>query len=66
MRLYEYAVILDEERDKHDKVVEKAELLDRGEFLAADESQAQILAARRIPEERLEQLERITLAVRPF
>lgn len=64
-KLYEYAIILEEKRDKG-KVTEKAQVLDRGDVLADDMEQANILIARKIPESRLEELERITLAVRPF
>lgn len=66
MQLYEYAIILEEKRDKNDKIVDKAQLIERGDLLAADMDQANLLAGRKIPERLMEELERVTLAVRPF
>ncbi len=65
--LYEFAIILQEQVDKQTgAVTEEAKLIDRGEVLAADNEQATILVSRKIPEEHVGHLERITLAVRPF
>jgi hypothetical protein len=64
--LYEYAIILQSKTDKDGEVTQKARLLKRGEILADDEQRATILVSREIPEEHLEDLERVTLAVRPF
>ena len=66
MKLYEYAVIFDGKKDKNGEVKEKPELLVFDKQLAESEEQVQILAARSIPEEHLEHLDRITIAVRPF
>lgn len=65
-RLYEYAIIKEAKTDKDGEVTEKATLLDRGDVLAVSDSDATLLAGRKIPENELENLERITLAVRPF
>lgn len=64
--LYEFAIILQSKIDKDGETVQKAQLLKRGEVLADDEQKATILVSREIPEEHLEDLERVTLAVRPF
>lgn len=66
MKLFEYAVIYDGKRDKDGEEVEKAELLVFDKVLAADEGQAQIVAARAIPDAHLDHLDRVTIAVRPF
>lgn len=65
-RLYEYAIILQAKYDRDDELVEKAKVVKRGEVLADDDQRANIMIAREIPEEHLEDLERVTLAVRPF
>lgn len=65
-QLYEYAIILQEKHDKDGELVEDAQVLDRGATLASDQQQATLIAGRRIPDEHMEHLERITLAVRPF
>jgi len=65
-KLYEYAIILQNKYDRDDEVIEKAKLIKRGEILADDEKKATILVSREIPEEHLEELERVTLALRPF
>ena len=66
MKLYEYAVIYEGKKTKEGEVKEKPELLVFDKILAADETQAQIIAARSIPGEYLEHLDRVTIAVRPF
>lgn len=66
MKLYEYAVIYDGKKDKDGEVVEKAELLVFDKALVESEEQAQIVAARKIPDQHLDHLDRITIAVRPF
>lgn len=69
MKLYEYAVICDERRDKDGEVVEEAEIVvDPVAILARDDAQAQLLAARSIPEGHLKngKLDRLTVVVRPF
>jgi hypothetical protein len=67
MPLFEYAVILEEKRNDKDKIVGAEKLIvPITSIMAKDQGQAQILAARAIPEEHLKDLDRITVAVRPF
>jgi hypothetical protein len=69
MKLYEYAVVLDEKRDKDDEVVEAARILIGPlPVLARDDAQAQLLAASAISPDYLEQgkIDRVTVVVRPF
>ena len=69
MKLYEYAVILDEKEDRDGEVVEEAKVVvDPTAVLARDDAQAQLLAARSIPEEYVTngKLDRLTVVVRPF
>ena len=66
-QLYEYAILLQEKRDKDGEVTQEAEVLvDPTTVLASDEAQATVIAGREIPEEYMDRLERVTLAVRPF
>ena len=66
-QLYEYAILLQEKRDKDGEVTEEAKVLvEPTTVLASDESQATVIAGRAIPEDQMDRLERITLAVRPF
>lgn len=66
MKIFEFAVILhptDEER----KAGKSSELVvPITAVLAADEKQAGMLAGRAIPEEHLDKLSRMEVAVRPF
>jgi hypothetical protein len=69
MKLYEYAVVLDEKRDKDDDITEEAlVVVPVTAALARDDAQAQLIAARSIPEEFLKngKLDRLTVVVRPF
>lgn len=69
MKLYEYAVVLDERRDGDDEVVEEARIVvEPTAVLARDDAQAQLLAARAIPDEDAKgaRLDRLTVVVRPF
>ena len=69
MKLYEYAVVLDEKRDKDDDVTEGAAVVvPVTAVLARDDAQAQLLAARSIPDEFTTngKLDRLTVVVRPF
>jgi hypothetical protein len=68
VKLYEYAVIADEVEDRDGKVTEKARIIvEPTAVLARDDAQAQLLAARAIPEdELLDGLDGITVVVRPF
>lgn len=65
--LFEYAVILQAKLDKDGDPVEEAELLvSPTTVLANDEGQAQMIAARAIPEQHMGKLDRLTVVVRPF
>lgn len=68
-QLYEYAVLLNERRDKDGEEVEPAEIVVQPTtVLARDEGQAQMLAARAIPEEHTTggRMDRLVVVVRPF
>lgn len=69
MKLYEYAVIRDEKEDRDGEVVQEAKIVvEPTAVLARDDAQAQLLAARSIPEEEIKNgnLDRIAVVVRPF
>jgi len=69
VKLYEYAVVLDEKRDKDDEVTDDSRIVvPITAVVARDDAQAQLLAARSIPEEYLAngKLDRLTVVVRPF
>jgi hypothetical protein len=69
VKLYEYAVVLDEKRDKDDEITDEAAVVvPVTAVLARDDAQAQLLAARAIPEEYVSngKLDRLTVVVRPF
>jgi len=69
MKLYEYAVIRDEKEDRDGEVVQEAKIVvEPTAVLARDDAQAQLLAARSIPEEEITNgnLDRISVVVRPF
>lgn len=69
MKLYEFAVIRDEKEDRDGEVVQAAAVVvEPTAVLARDDAQAQLLAARAIPADELENgnLDRLTVVVRPF
>ena len=69
MQLFEFAVLLNEKRDKENEVVDDAEIVvPVTQVLARDAGQAQMLAARAIPEEFVSdgKLDRLMVVVRPF
>ena len=68
-QLYEYSVFLDEKRDKDGEIVEEASVIvPVTAILARDEAQAEMLAARAIPEDVISggKMDRLTVAVRSF
>lgn len=68
-KLYEYAVICEEKRDKDGEIVEAAMVVvEPNTVLAKDDAQAQMLAARSIPSEYIDngKLDRLVVVVRPF
>lgn len=67
MQIFEYAVIKDEKTDKDGNVVDPAAIVvEVTTTLARDAQQAQMLAARAIPEEELDNMDRLQVVVRPF
>jgi len=65
--LYEYAIFKNEKLDKDGDVKEKAEVIVPITLvLARNTEQAKTMAARAIPEENVKDLDRLTVAVRPF
>ncbi len=68
MKLYEFAILLNEKRDKDGDITDPARILVMPKtVLARDENQATILAAREIPDTVVEdKLDRVEVAVRPF
>jgi hypothetical protein len=67
MKLFEYAVIKEEKTDKDGVVVDPASVLvPITAVLARDIEQANMIAARAIPEAHIDDLDRITVVVRPF
>lgn len=68
MQLYEYAVICNEKRDKDGDVIEPAVIVvEPVTVLATDAAQAQMIAARAIPDEYMDgKLDRLEVVVRPF
>jgi hypothetical protein len=69
MQLFEYAILLAEKRDRDGEIVDEAAIVvEPTSILARDEAQAQLLAARAIPDEVLFEghLDRLVVALRPF
>lgn len=67
LMIYEYAVVLQAKTDKEGDTVEEGKIIvEPTTVLSVSEEQVQMLAARAIPEEYIGELDRITVAVRPF
>jgi len=67
MRLFEYVMLLHPELDVHGKEKGKTILLKEiTSVLASDEKQVGILAAREIPFDNIDHLDRVEIVVRPF
>lgn len=69
MKLYEFAVVRDEKEDRDGEITQKASIVVEPQaILARDDAQAQLLAARSIPEDEIANgnLDRLTVVVRPF
>lgn len=66
--LYEYAVILDEKRDRDGEIVEETEIIvPVTPIVARDDNQAQMIAAHAVPDEIMKKkLDRLIVVVRPF
>lgn len=67
LKLFEYVMLLHPLTNKEGKADNKTTILkDVTRVLAADEKQVGILAARNIPEDQIENLDRVEVIVRPF
>jgi hypothetical protein len=67
MKLYEIAVLKNEKTDKDGEVVDAADIVvPITPVLARDDAQAQLLAARAIPADEIDNLDRLVVVVRPF
>lgn len=67
LRLFEYAVICQPKLDKDGDTVEPGKVIVPVQTeLAKDEGQVNLLAARQIPEEYADKLDRVQVVVRPF
>ena len=65
--LFEYAVLLQEKENSDGEIVDPAAIvIEPTTVLARDPGQAELLAARSIPEEYMDRLDRLQLVVRPF
>lgn len=67
VKLFEYAVILQPKYDKDGEVVEEGKVIvEPSTRLAKDDKQVAMIAARAIPEEFIDKVDRIEVVVRPF
>lgn len=67
MKLFEYAVLKSEKLDKDGNTTDAASVVvPITPILAKDQTQAQLLAARAIPEDEIDNLDRMTVVIRPF
>jgi hypothetical protein len=67
LRPFEYLMLLHPATDKDGKEVGRTEILKQPKFLLAkDEKQVGTMAAREIPEEHIDNLDRVEIIVRPF
>lgn len=67
LHLYEYAVILQPKLDKDGETVDEGKIVvEVKQVLARDPEQAGMVAARAIPDDLMDKLDRLTVVVRPF
>ncbi len=68
MKVFEYVVWIDEKKDKQtDAVVDPAVVIvSPTTVLAKDDGQVAMIAARQIPDEYADRLDRVQISVRPF
>lgn len=67
LRLYQYAIILQPVEDEKGNTTDPGKLLiEPTTVLASSPGNAQTIAARSIPDDNMGDLDRITVAVRPF
>jgi len=65
LRLFQYAILLHPDEDLDEKQKTKI-LKDPSTILAGDDKQAAMRIAREIPEEHLDDLDRVEILIRPF
>ena len=65
-RIFQYAILLHPTEDENKKGVNSQILVEPKYITANDQQAATLLAARAIPEEHLDKLDRIEVAVQPF
>lgn len=67
LKIFEYAVVKQPLEDENGKETEPGTLVvPLTSVLARDEKQATLIASRAIPEEEMDNIDRLTIAVRPF
>jgi hypothetical protein len=68
MKLYDFAVYCEEQRDHDGNVIDEATIVVQPQtILASDERRAAMVAARLIPDEYMDgKLDRVQVVVRPF
>lgn len=67
LKLFEYVILLHPETDKDGKYVGKTTMVKEPvRVLAKDEQQVGMMAAREVPAEHMDSLERVEIVVRPF
>lgn len=67
LKLYEFAVLLQPKKNRDGKTTSQGKIVvNPTVVLAEDDEKAQLLAGRAIPEEHMDELDRLTLVVRPF
>lgn len=66
MKIFEYAVLKEPTKEAKEKGAVTELLIPITPVMAMDEAQATMLAGRAIPENELMNVDRITVAVRPF
>ncbi|OAI39590.1 hypothetical protein AYO40_01110 [Planctomycetaceae bacterium SCGC AG-212-D15] len=66
MPLFKYAVILQPTVEEREKGAQDELVVEPSHFVAKDQRTAEIMAARKIPEELMKNLDRVVVAVGPF
>lgn len=66
MKIFQFAALYNPNADERKKGEKAAIIVPITDCLAADEKAAMLIAARAIPDEFIEKLERVEVAVRPF
>ena len=67
MKLFQYAILFHPKKKKDEDTAGKSKIIvDLKTVLAADDKSATILASRDIPQDYIEQLDQVEIAIRPF